>query len=85
MLSEYPHFTHLSLPDQLRLAAGAAEDRLPLPMVDAIQRAADLLEQIGCGGGASTAMWIGHLPASSRTWGGMSMIASSPYAGLTVP
>ena len=45
-----PHFAHLSLPDQLRLTALEAEDRLPLPMLDAIPRAADLLEEIGWGG-----------------------------------
>jgi hypothetical protein len=37
----------LSLPDQLRLTALEAEDRLPLPMLDAIQRAKDLLEEVG--------------------------------------
>ena len=47
MLSDYPHFADLSLPDQLRLAAFEAEDRLPLPMLDAIQRAAELLEEVG--------------------------------------
>jgi hypothetical protein len=45
-LSDYPRFADLSLPDQLRLAAFEAEDRLPLPMLDAIQRAADLLEEV---------------------------------------
>ena len=35
------------LSDQLRLTALEAEDRLPLPMLDAIQRAADLLEELG--------------------------------------
>jgi len=47
VLSEYPHFADLSLPDQLRLTALEAVDRLPLPMLDAIQRAVDLLEELG--------------------------------------
>jgi hypothetical protein len=47
VLSEYPYFKDASLPDQLRLAALEAEDRLSLPMLDAIQRAADLLEEMG--------------------------------------
>ena len=47
MLPDSPHFAHLSLPDQLRLTALEAEDRLPLPMLHAIQRAADLLEEVG--------------------------------------
>ena len=47
MLSEYPYFADASLPDQLRLAVFEAEDRLPVPLLDAIQRAADLLEELG--------------------------------------
>ena len=47
MLSEYPRCTKLALPDKLRLTAFEAEDRLPAPRLDAIQRAADLLEEIG--------------------------------------
>ena len=47
MLSDSPHFAHLSLPDQPSVAALDPQDRLPLPMVDAIQRAADLLEEVG--------------------------------------
>ena len=47
LLADYPRFPHLSLPDQLRLAVLETEDRLPLPMLDAIQRAADLLEEVG--------------------------------------
>ena len=35
------------LQDQLRLAAFEAEDRLPRLMLDAIQRAGDLLEGVG--------------------------------------
>jgi len=45
VLSHFPYFADLALPDQLRLTAFEAEDRrLPQPMLDAIQRAADLLE-----------------------------------------
>ena len=47
MLSDYPRFAELALPDQLRLTALEAEDRLPVPMLDAIQRAAGLLEEVG--------------------------------------
>ena len=50
MLSEDPHFYDASPPDQLRPAAYEAEARLPRTILDAIQRAADLLEEIGWAG-----------------------------------
>jgi len=47
MPSEYPYFADLSRPDQLRLTAPEFEDRLPLPVPDVSQRAADVLEEVG--------------------------------------
>ena len=40
MLPDYPHFDTLTLADQLRLTGLEDEDRLPLAMLDAIQRGA---------------------------------------------
>jgi len=47
MLSENGYFPEASLPDMLRLTALEAEGRFPVPMLDAIQQAADLLEEVG--------------------------------------
>jgi len=66
MLSDSPHFAHLSLPDQLRLTALEAEDLLPLPMLEAIQRAADLLEEAGWAGPSGSYAIVIRGPPDSK-------------------
>jgi hypothetical protein len=56
------------LPDQHALTPLEAEDRLLVPMVDAIQRAAELLEEIGWAAGRhfDAVMQLSQAGAKSR-------------------